>query len=342
MTPEATILRTGLERTAAAIAAVQEPCGAIPHETGRIADPWNHIEAAMGLDVGGLHNEAARAYEWLFGTQRADGSWPAAFQAGVVVDEMTDANFVAYLAFGSWHHYLSTGDAGFLHSAWPRVERALDFVLDLQRSDGTICWARDAGGRIWNGALLTSSSCIHLSLRCGIAMVEELGGERPDWELSMQLLGDSLRVPGSFEPKDRFSMDWYYPVLAGAFAHDEAERRLRDRWDEFVIEGKGVRCVSDRPWVTSGETAELILACDAVGMRAEAVALYEWVQHLRADNGAYWIGATASDGTVWPQEKPTWGSGAVMLAADALFGDGPAAGLFRGESLPPLPRAYSA
>jgi hypothetical protein len=339
MTPEITILRGALDLTASAIASVQEPSGAIPHTPGGIADPWNHIEAAMALDVGGLHERAARAYSWLFSVQRPDGSWPAAFRAGATTDEMTDSNFVAYSAVGTWHHYLSTGDIGFLHRAWPFVERAIDNVLDVQRADGTICWARDALGRVWDGALLTSSSCIHLSLRCGIASAEALGGDRPDWELSAQLLGEALRGPSNFEPKDRFSMDWYYPVLSGALGLQEAERRIHERWDEFVIEGKGVRCVSDRPWVTSGETSELILACDAIGLRDEALALYDWVQHLRADDGAYWIGATWPGGTVWPREKPSWSSGAVVLAADALSGSGGASGMFRGETLPPVPVA---
>jgi hypothetical protein len=338
MTPEVTLLLAGVDQTAAAIAAVQQANGSIPHERGTIADPWNHVEAAMALDVGGLKERAARAYGWLFDVQRPDGSWPLAFKDGKGIDQATDANFVAYIAVGVWHHYLSTGDIGFLHRFWPCVERALDYVLDLQRPDGTVCWARDAGGRAWDGALLTSSSCIHLSLRCGIAIVEELGGERPDWELSVQLLGDALRAaPAGFMPKDVFSMDWYYPVLSGALSRDAGRRQIRARWDEFVIEGKGVRCVSDKPWVTAGETAELILACDSIGLRDEALVLYDWLQHLRADDGAYWIGATWPDGTVWPRQKPTWGSGAVVLAADALAGSGPASGLFRGESLPAVP-----
>ena len=33
-------------------------------------------------------------------------------------------------------------------------------------------------------------------------------------------------------------------------------------------------------------------------------------------------------------EQPTWNSAAVVLAANALGGDGPTAGLFRGEGLP--------
>ena len=40
------------------------------------------------------------------------------------------------------------------------------------------------------------------------------------------------------------------------------------------------------------------------------------------------------DGQLFPVEQPTWNSAAVVLAAHALAGDGPTAGLFRGEGLP--------
>jgi len=43
--------------------------------TGGHADPWNHVEAAMALLVGGRRADAERAFEWLVAKQRDDGSW---------------------------------------------------------------------------------------------------------------------------------------------------------------------------------------------------------------------------------------------------------------------------
>ena len=39
-------------------------------------------------------------------------------------------------------------------------------------------------------------------------------------------------------------------------------------------------------------------------------------------------------GQYFTADQPTWNSAAVVLAAHALDGDGPTAGLFRGEGLP--------
>jgi len=316
--------------TAAAIAAVQLRDGCIPHQEGGAADPWNHIEAAMALDTGRFSREAERAYLWLASTQRRDGSWPMSVRAGRIEDASADANFCAYIATGLWHHFLATGDESLLEETWPNLERAIDFVLGLQAPGGEVLWARDPAGRPWPGALLTSCSSIHASLGCALAVAGRLGYARPRWELALARLGEAIRMrPEAFEDKDRYAMDWYYPVLGCAVTGEPARRRLLARWEEFVVAGYGCRCVSDRPWVTAAETAELVIALEMSGLRAEAVELFSWIQRLRAGDGSYWTGITCPDGRRWPEERPTWTSGAVVLAADTLWGEGLTSGLFR-------------
>lgn len=319
--------------TAAAIATVQRRDGSIPHHPDGPTDPWNHVEAAMALDTGRFSREAERAYLWLLCTQRADGSWPMRVCGDQVEDASADANFCAYFATGLWHHFLATGDESLLEEAWPSLERAVEFVLGLQAPGGEVLWARDPAGRPWPGALLTSCSSIHSSLGCGLALAGQLGYVRPRWELALARLGEAIRTrPEAFEDKDHYAMDWYYPVLGGALTGEPARRRLLARWDEFVLEGYGCRCVSDRPWVTAAETAELVIALEAAGLRAQAVELFGWIQRLRAADGSYWTGATVPDEVLWPRERPTWTSGAVVLAADALWGEGLTSGLFRGAT----------
>ena len=310
-----------LDPTVRWIHSVQAADGSIPWYPGGHVDPWNHVEAAMALDARGFHADAERAYRWLAVTQRSDGAWPAAVKTARVEDATLDANFVAYCAAGVWHHWLATRDEAFVAKLWPTVERAIDFVLDLQSPEGTIYWARDADHRPWPAALLTSCSCIYLSLRCAVCLAELLQLSRPDWELRLAALGDAISGgPALFEPKDRFSMDWYYPVLSGAVRGEAAADRLSEEWDRFVVAGLGARCVSDRPWVTTAETCELAIALAALGRRRDALLLLDWVQHLRAEDGAYWTGATFPDGTRWPVEQTTWSAAAVVLAADTLDG----------------------
>ena len=146
--------------------------------------------------------------------------------------------------------------------------------------------------------------------------------------------------PERFLDKARWAMDWYYPILGGVLRGDAAHARVAAHWDTFVAPGRGVRCVSDQPWVTAAETCEFVMALDAIGATDRALELFSWVQFLRADGGGYWTGmnfeggAWHGDGELFPVEQPTWNSASVVLAAHALTGEGPTAGLFRGEGLP--------
>ncbi|HEX2294114.1 MAG TPA: prenyltransferase [Actinomycetota bacterium] len=315
--------------TAAAIERVQLRDGSIPwHRDGHL-DPWNMVEAAMGLDAAGSHDAAAAAYRWLIVRQRRDGAGPAAYRDGFVDDATLDSNFCAYLAAGAWHHYVATDDLDFLAECWPAVDRAMGFVLRMQLPSGAISWARDPSYRVWPAALLTGSACIHLSLGCALEAAAVLGVERLEWELARSALGEAVATGrGPFQDKRHFSMDWYYPVLGGVLAGAAGSAAIAARWDDFVVDGRGARCVSDRPWVTAGETCELVLALEALGLRAEAAALFEWVQHLRCESGDYWTGATWPEDVVWPRETTTWGAGAVLLAADALDGTSPTSAFF--------------
>lgn len=321
-----------IRRTAESIAAAQQSSGLIPYFDGGHADPWDHVEAAIALDAAGLRSEARAAYRWSAATQAADGSWPLELTwDGRVVDANADANRGAYLAVGVWHDWLRHGDRSFVRALWPTVRGAIDFACELQRPDGAVAWARDTTGAAADEALLTGSACLVLSLRCAMALAEVVGDPRPDWELAAARLAHTVAVhPEAFADRSRFSMDWYYPVLAGALRDPARARAHVDaRWDEFVVPGRGARCVSDRPWVTVAETCELALALHVLGDDTAAARLVRDIQFCRTDDGGYWTGWVFPEEVFWPQETSTWTAAAVLLA------DRPPA-VFRGAGLPAL------
>ncbi|MDJ0347016.1 prenyltransferase [Streptomyces sp. H10-C2] len=339
------------ELTVAGIAAIQRADGAIPWFTGGHLDPWDHVESAMALDAAGEHSRAEAAYRWLADRQNADGSWYAAYSyagdvpgadtaAGVAAGEPSDrtreTNFVAYVAVGIWHHYLSTGDDAFLERLWPTLYAAVEFVLALQLPGGQIAWKRDDDGSFPEEALLTGSSSIYQALRCALAVADYREEPQPDWELATGLLGHAvLHHPERFLDKGRFSMDWYYPVLGTALRGPAAKERIEAHWEAFVVPGLGVRCVSDRPWVTGGESAELALALWAMGESDRAVEILADIQHLRVgEDGMYWTGYVYDDDAVWPEERTSWTAGALLLAVAALGGDEATTAVFGGERLP--------
>ena len=314
-----------------AIADLQLPDGLILWTPAGHADPWNHVETAMALDVGGMHQSAMRAYQWLADNQRADGSWFQYYLADGVEDAKFDANTIAYVATGVWHHHLSAAQPDFLQGMWPVVERAIDWVLELQQPCGRILWARQPDGEPFDYALLTGSSSIAHSLGSALHIARALGKARPDWLQARERLCTAIvEHPDRFEPKRRWAMDWYYPVLAGVLRGAPAVARLRSAWTRFVISGEGVRCVDDHPWVTTGETAECAMACVAAGLRDDAVALMRWSSHLRHEDGSYWTGLHIPDRVHFPAgERTAYSAAAVVLAVDAIAGTGPASTVFR-------------
>ncbi len=320
----------------------QLPSGEIPWFEGGYADPWDHVEAAMGLTIGDQHVAAERAYGWLRDQQLADGSWWAAYRDGAVDNsERRESNFVAYVATGVWHHYLVTGQRDFLAAMWPMVERAINFVIKLQTKHGDIHWAVDSSGTPKRDALITGCSSIYKSLECAANIAAALGEERPAWLLARKQLGEALRskperFDRTWESKARYSMDWFYPVLTGVYSGSEAMARLNARWHVFVDEGLGCRCVEEEPWVTVAESCELVMALLAAGDHARAVEVYSWLHQWRAGDGSYWTGFQMVDDMMWPPEKPTWTAGAILLAADALTEHTRASKLFTTVALPDL------
>jgi hypothetical protein len=322
-----------LQPTVAFIRDTQLGSGEIPWFPGGHTDPWDHVEAAMGLSIGGELAAAERAYDWLREQQLPDGSWWAAYRGEAEQGGRRETNFVAYVATGVWHHYLISADREFLLRAWPMVESAIAFVLRQQSEEGEIHWAVDVAGAPLEDALVTGCSSIYKSLECALQIAATLRSPRPDWLRAREQLGIALRerpqrFDRTWESKSRYSMDWFYPVMTGVFQGRAARSRLAARWADFVEPGLGCRCVVEEPWVTVAESCELVMALLAAGDHARAVELFSWLHQWRAAEGAYWTGYQFVEDLLWPEEQPTWTAGAILLAADALTGHTAASQLF--------------
>lgn len=320
-----------IKSTAEFILRVQRPDGEIPWSPGGKTDHWDHVESAMGLAIGGFQRAARKAYLWSQQTQLDDGSWWSYYQDGQPIRAAyKDTNMSAYIAVGVLHYYLVTADKEFLLHTWPMVQGALDFVIDLQGEGGQMYWAKEANGNIEKRALLTGSSSIYLSLRCALRIASLLGYKKPHWEKAKLHLGHAIKSePELFDQsKARFSMDWYYPILCGAVTGADAVKRIESLWSTFTIPGWGVKCVSDQPWTTMAETAELVLALAGMGKYDIAEQVYIWLHDKKYDDGSFWTGVTFPDRVIYTEEKTAWTGAAVLLASDILFSLTPACSLF--------------
>jgi hypothetical protein len=302
------------------ILGVQEKDGEIPWSKGGKTDPWDHVESAMGLSVAGYLKEAALAYDWMSKNQLKDGSWWSSMRNGIPEDTTRESNLSSYIAVGVFHYYLISKDKNFLGHMWPTVKAGINFAINLQAPTGEIYWAKNSRGIVDPMALLTGSSSIYMSLKCGLAIASLLGKSQPAWEKALTKLGEAIRnKPDYFNMiKSRFSMDWYYPVLCGAVTGMEAGKRIDKSWDKFTVP----------EWGTMAETSELVVTLAAIDDYDRAETVFSWLRDKKFDDGSYWMGVTFPDGVIWPEEKTSWTAAAVLLAYDALNELTPASRLF--------------
>ncbi len=139
---------------------------------------------------------------------------------------------------------------------------AITFVLSYQSKNGEVRWAAQDDSAPDDDALLTGCCSIYKSLECAIALfnitqdADEL--KLKNWQSSYLKLKKAIRNPeGLFDIKidrKRFSMDWYYPIISGAFNRDESKDIIVNTLANFYIEGLGIKCVKEEPWVTVAET----------------------------------------------------------------------------------------
>jgi hypothetical protein len=313
---------------------VQNEDGSIPWEENKKLDPWDHIEAAMGLSVAGKKEEAESAFLWLKENQLSDGSWYSEYLMSSPVAKRKETNFSAYIATGLWHYYLIFEDKNFLKFMLPTITKSVNFVTSMQTEQGDIYWASEEDKEILDDSLITGSSSIYKSLECASAIFNLLGESSLQVDISKKNLKDSIlnnpeRYDRNWESKSRYSMDWYYPILCGIYDDKKSIKDIETKWSKFIVDDMGCKCVEEEPWVTVAESSELVVALVKIGLREEALKIFNSLHQWRdTQDGLYWTGYVYKDKKFWPVEKPTWTAGAVLLAADALYEFTPGSELF--------------
>ena len=334
--------RQSSSATVDAIASIQLPDGNIPWTPGGHTDPWNLVEAAMALDLGGRHEEArARVRVAAPASSAPTAAWHAYYLGDDVKDPTLDTNVTCYVATGAWHHYLVTGDTAFL-------ARALADGRGRDRLRARLPDARPARSR--GGATIPTTARCSPGRRasttaCGArsrspsasATSDPTGSSR-----SARSPSPSPTVPTCSSTRTAGRWTGTTRSSAACCAATPRNARVAARWATFVVDGRGVRCVSDRPWVTAAETCELVMALDA-DRRATSSAreLFAWVQFLRARRRRLLDRRQLRRRALPRRRRALPGRAAhVELGRGRAGGErarpatGPTAGLFRGERLP--------
>ena len=321
-------------KIAAYIESIQLKSGAIPSNEDGSHDPWDHIESIMGLSFANKLDSCKLAFQWLIENQNIDGSWHAKYDDLKPIEKNKPTHFAPYIAVAALHFYKITSDKEFLKKLWPTIESAINFTTNLQISNGTIPWSIDSKGLIEEDYLLTGSSSILKSIECGLAISKILGEQKNirKWLKCYELLSDAIKNPsGKFDllkDRKRFSMDWYYPILSGCLNNDEKSFYIQKVFNDFYTEDIGIKCVVEEPWVTVAETSEFIISLVGCGDENTARRLLFDVFNISDQNGIPYMGWQYEENIFWPEEKPSWTSAALIIAADTVLNYSDASDLF--------------
>jgi len=309
------------------IKSCQSPSGAIPSLKGGKLDPWDHIESLMGLTTLGNLEGARLGFDWLISNQNKDGSWYSEFVNDKATQTNKQTHFSCYMSTGLLHYYLITKDLEYVKSIWPHARKGINFCLNLQNNKGTIPWCLNEEGLPGDDYLITGSSSILKSLECAIALSKIIKDTDKlmldSWETSYLKLRKAIRNPeGLFDiqvDRKRFSMDWYYPIISGAFNTEESKKIINKTLSEFYVKGIGIKCVKEEPWVTVAETNEFVIAAAKAEELNLAQDIFFESLNISDNNNIPFMGWQYVENIFWPDEKPSWTAAAVVLAADSLY-----------------------
>jgi len=319
------------------IKSIQYKSGAIPSNKDGTHDPWDHIESIMGLNIYKDIEASKSAFNWLTHHQNSDGSWYAKYYKTDAIEKNKPTHFSPYIAVAALHFFRIFKDINFLQSIWSSIELAVNFSVELQQDNGTIPWSINNNSQIENDYLLTGCSSILKSIECSIALSKILNKTEniEKWKKAHLLLSNAIQDPdGKFDlikDRKRFSMDWYYPILSGCLKQDEKSYYINKIFKDFYLDGIGIKCVIEEPWVTVAETSEFILALMCAGYDDEAKRLLFDVLNISDEDGIPFMGWQYEQNIFWPEEKPSWTAAALMLSADCVFDYSDASDLFKSD-----------
>jgi hypothetical protein len=313
---------------------VQFLSGAIPSNQDGSHDPWDHLEAVMGLTTLGYKDQALHGLHWMATNQNEDGSWYNLYQDNKPLELNKQTNYASYIAVAVWHFYLLNNDIHFLKNFWEPVKKGVLFSLSLQHSNGAIAWNIDKYEKIDEDYLLTGCSSIAKSLECAIAICQVLDHKsfELEWRESHSKLIVALENPAEIfdlkKDRSRFSMDWYYPILGGINSKKRIVSLIEMIKNSFWIKDLGIKCVADEPWVTVAETSECSIAFKKIGEDKIASELLLNAIAIVDSHDIPYMGWQFNENIYWPEETPSWTAAACILAADANNKLTPGADLF--------------
>jgi len=294
--------------------------GSIVWDLNGKCDPWDHLECLLALAIFEEEAHFKKGMNWFFANLDDNHLIQSEFKNGKVHKDYYEHHHAIYAAVPLLQ-YLHMGlDKKYVKEKLNEVAKITEATLAARDQFGCFYWAQDINGMCDN-SLITATSSIYLSLKCAIKIFEKFGINTTELKTELKSIRacfheNSERFDRDQVDRSRFSMDYYYPFLSGL---DQDKESFIKGLSLFYVDGLGIKCVIEEPWVTFAESSELIIALCRFGEFDLARKIFMEIDEFKDQDGVLPTGYQYAEKIFWPDERSSWTNAAYVIAADCLF-----------------------
>ena len=294
----------------------QKTNGAILWDESGKWDAWDHSECLIALAIYEDWEAFELGIEFLIENLSHESLIKSEFVNGKISQDYYEAHHVAYVFLPLLQRFFIDKNLSFLQKHRDLIHEIYKSTKTFQNLDGFYHWAKDKNG-FSDNSLITSTCSIELSRRAYNQLCEILGdSEKIDSKpivTKENLSSEAFNRDGI--DRSRFSMDSYYPMLCNIVSPDAIHKLI----ENFYVEGLGIKCVKEEPWVTFAETSECVMALYKSGEHDKAKEIFKHILKHANHRNYFPTGYQYELKVYWPEENSTWTNAAIIMAADCLF-----------------------
>ena len=285
----------------------QSSSGAIFWDEKGKCDPWDHCECLIALAIYEEWEHFWRGVNWFFTNLNEDGLIYAEFQNEKPSKLHYESHHAPYIIMPLIQASLIDKEQNYkkilTNEQLLKLENIFEVLDDFKDEDGYFYWAKDSNGYSDN-SLITASMSIFISL---------VAKDKSFPKFNTEMWQEKFNRDGV--DRSRFSMDFYYPFLAGI---KNNKKEFLDLLDNYYVKGLGVKCVAEEPWVTIAESSECVISALIHDNENIAKKIFNDIQQFQNKDGIFPTGYQYDMEIFWPEENSTWTNAAVIIAAHAL------------------------
>jgi len=285
----------------------QSSSGAIFWDEKGKCDPWDHCECLIALAIYEEWEYFWKGVNWFFANLNKDGLIYAEFQNEKPSKLHYESHHAPYIIMPLIQASLIDKEQDYkkilTNEQLLKLENIFEVLDDFKDEDGYFYWAKDSNGYSDN-SLITASMSIFLSL---------VAKDKSFPKFNTEMWQEKFNRDGV--DRSRFSMDFYYPYLAGI---KNNKKEFLDLLDNYYVKGLGVKCVAEEPWVTIAESSECVISALIHDNENIAKKIFNDIQQFQNKDGIFPTGYQYDMEIFWPEENSTWTNAAVIIAAHAL------------------------